>query len=93
MCGSARLRRFRPEPGELPLAWVLANGEDLVPMPGTKRRKCLEEGVLAAEIKLTMVNTKLLVKRFDSLTVFDFVGGKEFADKVWWDISLLPSSE
>jgi len=40
-------------PGQLALAWVLAKGEDLVPIPGTKRRKYLEENVAAAEIQLS----------------------------------------
>ena len=40
-------------PGQLALAWVLAKGEDLVPIPGTKRRKYLEENAAATEIKLT----------------------------------------
>jgi aryl-alcohol dehydrogenase-like predicted oxidoreductase len=40
-------------PGQLALAWVLAKGEDLVPIPGTKRRKYLEENAKALEIKLT----------------------------------------
>jgi len=39
--------------GQLALAWVLAKGEDLVPIPGTKRRKYLEENAAAAEIRLT----------------------------------------
>ena len=38
---------------QLALAWVLAKGDDLVPIPGTKRRKYLEENAAAAEIKLT----------------------------------------
>jgi aryl-alcohol dehydrogenase-like predicted oxidoreductase len=41
------------KPGQLALAWVLAKGEDLVPIPGTKRRTYLEENVAAAEIHLT----------------------------------------
>jgi aryl-alcohol dehydrogenase-like predicted oxidoreductase len=41
------------KPGQLALAWVLAKGEDLVPIPGTKRRKYLEENAGATEIKLT----------------------------------------
>jgi aryl-alcohol dehydrogenase-like predicted oxidoreductase len=40
-------------PGQLALAWVLAKGEDVVPIPGTKRRKYLEENAAAADIKLT----------------------------------------
>jgi aryl-alcohol dehydrogenase-like predicted oxidoreductase len=39
--------------GQLALAWVLAQGEDVVPIPGTKRRKYLEENAAAATIKLT----------------------------------------
>jgi aryl-alcohol dehydrogenase-like predicted oxidoreductase len=39
--------------GQLALAWVLAKGEDLVPIPGTKRRKYLEENAAAAEIQLS----------------------------------------
>ncbi|HYH80271.1 MAG TPA: aldo/keto reductase, partial [Longimicrobium sp.] len=39
--------------GQLALAWVLAQGEDVVPIPGTKRRSYLEENVGAAEVSLT----------------------------------------
>lgn len=39
--------------GQLALAWVLAQGEDVVPIPGTKRRTYLEENAGAAEIRLT----------------------------------------
>jgi aryl-alcohol dehydrogenase-like predicted oxidoreductase len=41
------------KPGQLALAWVLAKGEDLVPIPGTKRRKYLEENAAAADIQLS----------------------------------------
>jgi aryl-alcohol dehydrogenase-like predicted oxidoreductase len=41
------------KPGQLALAWVLAKGEDLIPIPGTKRKKYLEENSAAADIKLT----------------------------------------
>jgi len=40
-------------PGQLALAWVLAQGDDVVPIPGTKRRKYLEENVAAADIDLS----------------------------------------
>ena len=40
-------------PGQLALAWVLAQGDDLVPIPGTKRRSYLEENVAAVDIVLT----------------------------------------
>jgi aryl-alcohol dehydrogenase-like predicted oxidoreductase len=38
---------------QLALAWVLAQGEDVIPIPGTKRRKYLEENAAAADITLT----------------------------------------
>src|SRR3954447_25512434 len=40
-------------PGQLALAWVLAQGDDIVPIPGTKRVKYLEENVAAASVTLT----------------------------------------
>ena len=40
-------------PSQLALAWVLAQGNDIVPIPGTKRRKYLEENAAAADLKLT----------------------------------------
>ncbi|MBV9848497.1 MAG: aldo/keto reductase [Armatimonadetes bacterium] len=40
-------------PSQLALAWVLAQGEDIVPIPGTKRRKYLEENVGAVDVHLT----------------------------------------
>ena len=39
--------------GQLALAWVMAQGEDVVPIPGTKHRKYLEENVAAVQIQLT----------------------------------------
>ena len=41
------------KPSQLALAWVLAQGEDIVPIPGTKRRKYLEENVGALDVQLT----------------------------------------
>ena len=41
------------KPGQVALAWVLAQGNDVVPIPGTKRRTYLEENVAAADIKLS----------------------------------------
>jgi aryl-alcohol dehydrogenase-like predicted oxidoreductase len=41
------------QPSQLALAWVLAQGEDIVPIPGTKRIAYLEENIGALEVKLT----------------------------------------
>jgi aryl-alcohol dehydrogenase-like predicted oxidoreductase len=43
----------RVTPGQLALAWVLAQGDDIVPIPGTKRRQYLEENVAASEVRLS----------------------------------------
>jgi aryl-alcohol dehydrogenase-like predicted oxidoreductase len=40
-------------PGQLALAWVLSRGQDVVPIPGTKRRPYLEENVAALDLVLT----------------------------------------
>jgi len=40
-------------PGQLALAWLLAQGDDIVPIPGTKRRKYLEDNAGAAGVTLT----------------------------------------
>lgn len=45
--------RHRATPAQIALAWVLAQGDDLVPIPGTKRRTYLEENLNAADLKLT----------------------------------------
>jgi aryl-alcohol dehydrogenase-like predicted oxidoreductase len=39
--------------GQLALAWVLAKGDDIVPIPGTKRRTYIEENAAAADVRLT----------------------------------------
>ena len=53
----ARLEEIAREKGcpasQLALAWVLAQGDDIVPIPGTKRRKYLEENVGALDVHLT----------------------------------------
>jgi aryl-alcohol dehydrogenase-like predicted oxidoreductase len=46
-------QKKRCTPSQLALAWVLAQGEDVVPIPGTKRVKYLEENLGALDVKLT----------------------------------------
>jgi aryl-alcohol dehydrogenase-like predicted oxidoreductase len=43
----------RITPAQLAIAWVLAHGEDIVPIPGTKRREYLEQNAAAADVQLT----------------------------------------
>ncbi len=47
-------------PGQLALAWVLAQGEDVVPIPGTKRVRYLEENVAATDVKLSREDLEAL---------------------------------
>ena len=47
-------------PGQVALAWVLAQGQDVVPIPGTKRRTYLEQNVEASELALSAEDLKTL---------------------------------
>jgi aryl-alcohol dehydrogenase-like predicted oxidoreductase len=40
-------------PAQLALAWVMAQGDDIIPIPGTKRRNYLEQNAAAADLTLT----------------------------------------
>ena len=58
----AKVERLAKEkgctPAQLALAWVLARGQDIVPIPGTKRRKYLDENLGALDVKLTEKDLK-----------------------------------
>ena len=54
----ALAKRKKCTAAQLALAWVLAQGDDIVPIPGTKRRKYLEENVAALNIELTPADLK-----------------------------------
>jgi aryl-alcohol dehydrogenase-like predicted oxidoreductase len=59
-------REKKCEPSQLALAWVLAQGDDIVPIPGTKRRKYLEENVASVELQLTADDLRRLNGIFPS---------------------------
>jgi len=61
---------------QLALAWVLAKGDDIVPIPGTKRRKYLEENAGAAEVKLTPDE----LKRIDAAAPKGAASGARYAE-------------
>jgi aryl-alcohol dehydrogenase-like predicted oxidoreductase len=63
------------KPGQLALAWVLSKGEDLIPIPGTKRRKYLEENAAAVDIKLTPDE----IKELEAAIPQDQVAGDRYA--------------
>ena len=54
-------------PAQLALAWVLAQGENIIPIPGTKRRKYLLENAAAADIQLTktdLIQIEVLLQQY-----------------------------
>ena len=51
-------------PGQLALAWVLAQGEDIVPIPGTKRVKYLDENLGAVRVQLTAEDLRQIEVNF-----------------------------
>lgn len=63
-----RVREIAPEkdltPTQVALAWVLGQGNDVVPIPGTKRRKYLEENAAADEVRLTPAELASLDEAF-----------------------------
>jgi aryl-alcohol dehydrogenase-like predicted oxidoreductase len=52
------------KPSQLALAWVLAQGDDIIPIPGTKRRQYLEENVGAIDIELTAEDLRRMDETF-----------------------------
>ena len=53
-------RRKGATPGQVALAWLLAKGDDIVPIPGTKRRRYLEENAGAASLVLEPAEVDVL---------------------------------
>jgi len=64
-------------PGQLALAWVLAQGKDVVPIPGTKRRKYLEENVGALEVKLSAKD----LQRIDGVSPKGAAAGSRYPER------------
>jgi aryl-alcohol dehydrogenase-like predicted oxidoreductase len=56
-------------PAQLALAWVVAQGSDMVPIPGTKRLRYLEENMAALDLKLTDADRKKIADRVAEFTV------------------------
>jgi aryl-alcohol dehydrogenase-like predicted oxidoreductase len=62
-------------PGQVALAWLQAQGDDVVPIPGTKRRRYLEENVAALDLELSAGD----VARLEALRPT----GTRYADPGW----------
>jgi len=65
-------------PGQVALAWLLHKGEDIVPIPGTKRRSYLEENVAAASLALTADD----VARLDEALPPEAVSGPRYGERM-----------
>jgi aryl-alcohol dehydrogenase-like predicted oxidoreductase len=63
-------------PAQLALAWVLAQDKNIVPIPGTKRRKYLEENVGALDVKLTQED----LKRIEEIFPADAAAGTRYPE-------------
>ncbi len=63
-------------PAQLALAWVLAQGETIVPIPGTKRRKYLEQNVAALEVSLSESD----LKRIDEVAPKGIAAGTRYPE-------------
>jgi len=63
-------------PGQLALAWALAQGEDIVPIPGTKRIPYLEQNVAAGEVELTDED----LRRIDEAAPAGAAAGDRYTD-------------
>ena len=63
-------------PSQLALAWLLAQGNDIVPIPGTKRRRYLEENVAAVEITLTPED----LQRLEAVAPQNVAAGDRYAN-------------
>jgi len=66
-------------PAQLALAWLLAQGPDIVPIPGTKRRAYLEENAAAAAMELSPSD----LARLEEVVPHEAVAGERYADMSW----------
>jgi aryl-alcohol dehydrogenase-like predicted oxidoreductase len=62
---------------QLALAWVLAQGEDVVPIPGTKRIKYLDENIGALDVKLSEED----LKRLDAILPPGAAAGQRYHER------------
>ena len=73
----------RCKPSQLALAWVLSRSDDIVPIPGTKRRKYLEENVAALDVRLTADD----LRRIDEVFPPDAAAGQRYPEHMMTSIN------
>lgn len=76
----ARIEQLTKEkhctPGQLALAWLLTQSDDIIPIPGTKRRKYLEENVAALNVKLSADD----LRRIDEVAPHGAAAGQRYPE-------------
>ena len=70
-------REKKCTPAQLALAWLLAQGEDIVPIPGTKRQKYLEENIAAVSLRLSTED----LARIDKVAPHGVAAGQRYPDE------------
>ncbi len=82
MQAAAAVRELASEkgatPGQVALAWLLQQGEDIVPIPGTKRRRYLEENVACADLSLSAED----LRRLEGALAPDAVSGPRYNERM-----------
>jgi aryl-alcohol dehydrogenase-like predicted oxidoreductase len=74
--------RRQVTPSQLALSWILGKGLDIVPIPGTKRRKYLEENAAAAAMKLSSAE----MAEVESAVPLEAVAGARYNERIMQDI-------
>ena len=71
-------RELGATPAQVALAWVLARGDDMAPIPGTKRRSYLEENLAAATLRLD----RTAMARLDTALTAEAIAGPRYNEKM-----------
>jgi aryl-alcohol dehydrogenase-like predicted oxidoreductase len=71
------------KPGQLAMVWVLAQGEDIVPIPGTKHVKYLEENAASVEVELS----KEVLDRIENVFPKDAAAGLRYPEKMMGSVN------
>jgi len=79
----------RATPAQIALAWLLAQGQDIVPIPGTKRRTYLEQNCAALDIVLTADELKRLAAAFP----FNATAGTRYPEKQLKGLGICPAGD
>ena len=69
---------------QLALAWVLAQGDDMIPIPGTKRRSYLEQNAAAVEIRLSAKD----LQRLDEIAPRGVASGERYSADMMGQVNI-----